>query len=164
MKLNYVRDEEREVVRKMLGRWGNSLDNLEQIENDIDDVQQQLDALLDVHAAPLDGLPRGNGISDKTAITAARYAERKQALEDRIEFLREQKAEEERIYRAIYPAVRELPAVERRIIRLRYDKKWKMRKIAEIMHYEQRTIEDAEVRALERLKPTVFAVLEKNVD
>lgn len=164
MNFSYERDEEREVVRRMLGRWGRSQDNLDEIENDIDTVQQQLDALLDVHAAPLDGLPRGNGISDKTARTATRYAERKKALEDRIEFLREQKAEEERIYRAIYPAVRELPPMEKRVIRLRYVEQRRMREISQIMHYDQRTIEDAEVRALKRLKPTVFSVIEKNVD
>ena len=153
------RDEGRAVVRKMLGKWGKYAEKRTELQHDIDMTQEQIDQMLDVTAAPLTGTPRGNRISDKTAKQAERYAEKRAALEEHIEYLKNKLAEEERIFRTLDPAVEALPIDEYRVIRCRFVKDLTMQQTAFACGYQLRGAEDAEARALDRLKPLVFKIL-----
>lgn len=153
------RDEERELVRRTLGRWGNYREFRLELMHDISAAEDQIEAELDIKAAPLTGMPNGSMTSDKVARMAERYAEKKARLEDHIRYLREKLDEETRLFKVVDSAVNKLPIPEQRMLRFRFVRGYTMLQAASLMHYSLSGGEGVERRALDMLKPVIFKEL-----
>lgn len=159
MKFENNRDDEREVMRRVLGRWGRYPEKRMEILHDISVAEDQIAAELDIKAAPLTGMPNGSMTSDKVARMAERYAEKKDRLEEHIVYLRQSLDEETRLYKVVDCAVKTLPIQEQRVLRYRFVNCYSMPKTARLIPYSLSGAEAAERRALDALKQTIFREL-----
>lgn len=160
MKKENNRDEARELVRRILGRWGDYGDRRLELLRDISAAEDQIAAELDIKAAPLTGMPNGSTTSDKVANMAERYAEKKARLEEHIQYLRETLDEETRLFKVVDGAVKMLPIQEQRMLRFRFVRGYTMLQASSLMHYSVAGGEGVERRALDMLKPVIFKELE----
>lgn len=162
MKKENNRDEGRRVVRGMLWKWGNYRNKRLELLHDISVAEEQIEAVLDIKAAPLTGMPNGSAVSDKVSRMAELYEEKKARLEEHLKYLREKLQEEERLFETIDSEIKRLPIMEQRVISCRYGSNLTMQQTATRCHYSLGGAEAAERRALERLKKVIYVEQNKN--
>jgi RNA polymerase sigma factor (sigma-70 family) len=147
-----TRDEERKRVRWYLDKWGRYDEKSFVLKKDIEDAYERMDSVLDVKAAPLTGLPRGNETSDKTALTAEKHLKISAWAREQISYLEERLEEETRIYRAMDEAIGKLGYQEQRVLRMRFKEEKSYEQIAQRIHYSKRGVEQIAERAIDKLK------------
>ncbi len=146
---------ERDKIRLLLDQWGYTDERVEEIESDLDRIRDEIATTMDVHAAPLTGLPRGSDTSDKTAVSAERYARKMKLYGDRIKELEEQKENALYLRAAMDDAMQCLKYRERRVLRLQYEKHMKQVEIANMAHYSVEWVKKTERRAVEKLAKVI---------
>ena len=147
--------EKRAQIRLLLDQWGHTDERVEEIESDLERIRDEIATVTDVHAAPLTGLPRGNDISDKTAVSAERYARKMKLYEDRIKELEQQKEHALRLRSAMDEAMLCLKYRERRVLRLQYEKHMKQADIAKTAHYSIEWVKQRERNAVDKLAKVI---------
>jgi RNA polymerase sigma factor (sigma-70 family) len=147
-----TRDEERKRVRWYLDKWGRYDEISFNLLRDIETARERIEETLDIKAAPLTGMPRGNDVTNKTAATAEKHMRMEERWQDHIEYLEERLEEETRIFRVIDEAIGQLDFQEQRVIRMRYREEKSFEQIAQRIHYSKRGVEQIAERAIDKLK------------
>lgn len=140
----------------MLWKWGNYRNKRLELLHDISVAEEQIEAVLDVKAAPLTGMPNGSAVSDKVSRMAERYEEKKARLEEDIAYYREKLETETEIFELVDALVERMTITKQRVLRLRYVEGRKYQEIANILRYEKRSVEDIEARAVDILKWAIY--------
>lgn len=111
---------QRAAVRRVLMYWGNAERARKEKAERIAEVEQEINAIYDLHPQALTGMPHGTGISDPTADVAVRATKRAAGLVAIKARLETEMRELDRRASLIEYEVMCLPPLECEVIRLRY--------------------------------------------
>ena len=149
-----MKNENREKIRWLLTQWGKAEETIGDLEQEIWDIRERIDAETDVRPAPLSGLPSGGKVSDKTASAAQRHAAAVQRHSLRLDFLEAERARVQEIVQMMDTAMRELRPIEKKVLRHRYKYGKTCQEIAVAVKYSYdgvRAINDSAMDKLVRI-------------
>jgi len=147
-----TRDEERKRIRWYLYKWGRYDELCLELQSELRAAYERIEGTTDPKTSSLTGMPGGGRTSDQTPTAAARYADMKDRMSDRILYLEEKLEKETRIYKAMDEAVSSLSAQEQRVLSLRYREEKNFQEIAKRTNYSKRGVENIAERAVDKLK------------
>jgi len=112
--------EARAATRRQLMRWHNTTTTIKKLRGERDKLAEDLASCYDLSPKPLNGMPSTGGPGDPTGRAVLANDRRARRLERELDDIAERLAELQHYVALIEDAVNGLPALECRVIRLRY--------------------------------------------
>ena len=114
------RDETYSSIRRTLMRWGNAKRNTKNMDKQVEDLKELIDAVTDIHPQVITGMPHGSSVGDPTAQKAEELIKTKNDCLDSIRDILNKIGEESSFVAYIDDVLEEFPAAQKRVIELRY--------------------------------------------